>query len=141
MASVKADRDKKVRQRITFWQFLRVEYAHFINYIVKVFHCQKGYQRKNRTVAQNIQRKLNSNELKRRKTKISSIYSETIYVMPIDKDLEQMKYRERIERTFTLAAILHTQMELMERLMFGDEEGNLPSLDQEDEQVPETEED
>ncbi|KMZ00543.1 polycystin-2 [Drosophila simulans] len=141
MASVKADRDKKVRQRITFWQFLRVEYAFFINYIVKVFHCQRGYQRKNRTVAQNIQRELNSIELKRRKTKISSIYSETIYVMPINKDLEQMKYRERIERTFTLAAILHTQMELMERLMFGDEEGNLPSLDQDDEQITDTDED
>ncbi|EDW99723.1 polycystin-2 [Drosophila yakuba] len=141
MASVKADRDKKVMQRITFWQFLRVEYADSINFIVRLFHCQRGYQRKNRTVSQNIQRKLDYIELMRRKTKIRPIYSEKIYVKPVNKELAQMKYRERIERTFALAAILHTQMELIERLMFGDEDGNLPSLDQDEDQVPETSKD
>ncbi|EDV52363.1 polycystin-2 [Drosophila erecta] len=138
MATVKADRDKKVMQRITFWQFLRVEYADVINCILKVFHCQRGYQRKNRTVSQNIQRKLDDIDLMRRKTKIRPIYAENVYVKPVNKELDQMKYRERIERTFALAAILHTQMELIERLMFGDEDGNLPSLDQDEEQVPES---
>jgi len=65
-------------------------------------------------------------------------YPEMIPKKRRDEKLIQLRYRERIERTITLGAILQTQMELIEKLMFGDDKGNLPSLDVAEENVSST---
>ncbi|KAH8367702.1 hypothetical protein KR084_001728 [Drosophila pseudotakahashii] len=125
MASAKAKRDSNVLHRISFWEFLRVEYAGCINNILKVCHLKKKYKHKNRTVRENIERKLKHIERE------GEVINERR-----DEELIQLRYRERIERTLTLGAILQTQMDLIERLMFGDEDGNLQSLDPAKETVP-----
>ncbi|XP_016987755.2 polycystin-2 [Drosophila rhopaloa] len=136
LTTAKERRDHKEKHRISFFQFLRVEYADFINFILKVTGLKKRYYRKNRTVAENIKQKLDHDERmgkmeKQRKEELRSMHNN-----PNNADILQLRYRERIERTFTLAAILQTQMELIERLMFGDEEGNLPDEKQDEEPGP-----
>ncbi|XP_052845043.1 LOW QUALITY PROTEIN: polycystin-2 [Drosophila gunungcola] len=129
LMSAKVKRDHKVLHSISFLQFLRVEYADLINFIMKATRFQKRYKRKNRTVAENIQRKLDERL-------DSQDYMKSIRHRKTDEELIQLRYRERIERTLTLAKILQTQMELIERLKFGDEEGNLPNLVEAEEPGP-----
>ncbi|XP_016950609.2 polycystin-2-like [Drosophila biarmipes] len=140
MAIAKADRDRKVLHRISFWQFLRVEYADCINFILKVAHLKKRYYRENRTVAENIDRKVKHQDRMAEIMNISQHHPKIIPEKQRDEELLQLRYRERIERTMTMGAILQTQMELFERLMFGDEDGKLPSLDAAEENVPSTQE-
>ncbi|XP_017002420.2 polycystin-2-like [Drosophila takahashii] len=135
MAKAKAKRDKNAMHRISFWEFLRVEYADFFNFITELANLKKRYKRKNRTVAENIERKL---KYKDRIDKKAQKRREMFQPEWRDEKLIQLRYRERIERTLALGAILQTQMELIERLMFGDDDGNLPSLDQAEGDVPST---
>ncbi|KAH8239543.1 hypothetical protein KR032_005338, partial [Drosophila birchii] len=128
MAQVKTQRDNELQSRkshLTYWQFLRVEYAYIINFIRKFLRWKSRYVSMGRTVAENIQLELNQ----RSKTtkKMRSIFHVEDRRKK-DESLIQLKYRERIERTIALTDILQAQMELIERLMFGDDEGNLPPL-------------
>ncbi|XP_032310368.1 polycystin-2 [Drosophila ananassae] len=132
LADAKAQRDRKNIHRITYWEFLRVEYADAIKFIMKLFHRKRGYRRNNRTVAQNIQRKLYNQERIGPKAKRRKNFSFTFESRePVDQKFLQLLYRERIEKTFVVFAILKTQIELLERLKFGDEEGNLSESEEE----------
>lgn len=126
LADAKAQRDRKDIYRITYWDFLRVEYADSIKFIMKLFRRKKGYKRNNRTVAENIQRKLHNQERigpKAQRRKHLSLTSRS--KAPPNQKVLQLLYRERIEKSLVVFAILRTQIELLERLKFGDEEGNL----------------
>ncbi|XP_016987754.2 polycystin-2-like [Drosophila rhopaloa] len=133
LTSAKVERDHTEKRCISFLEFLRVEYADYINFVLKVTGLKKGYNPYSGTVAENIQRKLDKDEINNEKRHKDPT---AMHNNPIDEDILQLRYRERIERTFTLAAILQTQMELLERLMFGDEDGNLPDLNQDEEPGP-----
>ncbi|XP_020816505.1 polycystin-2 [Drosophila serrata] len=128
MAQVKGLRDKdqkSVNSHLTYCQFLRVEYAYVINFFRKFFSWRLKYLPRGRTVAENIQRELNEQRRNAKKSR------STFYIRDqreTDESLIQLRYRERIEKTITITAILQTQMDLIERLMFGDDEGNLPPL-------------
>ncbi|XP_016950608.2 polycystin-2 [Drosophila biarmipes] len=138
MASAKQSRDRKVLHRISFWEFLRVEYADCINVILEAIHLKKGYRSHNRTVAENIERKLKQKE---RMDEIKRERQGSVRIIDpkeADEKLIQLRYRERMERTMTMGAILQTQMDLIERLMFGDADGKLPSLDEAEENAPST---
>jgi len=141
MAIAKANRDRIVLHRISFWEFLRVEYADCINRTLKVAHLKKRYYRKNRTVAENIERKMKHKERMAEMINTMEHYPRMIPEKRRDEELLQLRYRERIERTITMGAILQTQMELIERLMFGDDDGKLPNLDLPEENVPSTQKD
>ncbi|KAH8322217.1 hypothetical protein KR059_008167 [Drosophila kikkawai] len=123
MALVKALRDKKQKSHLTYFQFLRVEYAYVINFFHKIFGLKRKYLPRDHTVAENIQRELKQRE---HKQKVGKKHEEA----PRNKDdsLMQLRYRERIEKSMTVMAILQTQLELVERLMFGDDEGHLLPL-------------
>ncbi|XP_017072263.1 polycystin-2 [Drosophila eugracilis] len=131
MVSIKSKKDSQQGQRLSFWEFLRVEHAGFLNFILKMFKIKTSYSSKNRTVAQNIEQNLKNIEEKSMGTLKIKGYTETT-TRPSGKVL-QLRYRERIERTLAVAAILHAQMDLIERLMFGDEDGNLPKMDEDKE--------
>ncbi|KAH8267803.1 hypothetical protein KR026_007069 [Drosophila bipectinata] len=133
LADAKTQRDRKNIHRITYWEFLRVEYADAINFIMKLFHWKRGYKRNNRTVAQNIRRKLYNRERIGPKAQMQKHLSLTFRSRePVDQKFHQLLYRERIERTLVVHAILRTQMELLERLKFGDEDGNLSDREEVD---------
>ncbi|XP_037722279.1 polycystin-2 isoform X1 [Drosophila subpulchrella] len=138
MANAKANRDRKVLHRISFWEFLRVEYADCINFILEVTQLKKGYKSHNRTVSENVERKLKNQERMDEMMKGRQAYPGMIPKKQRDEGLIQLRHRERIERTITLGAILQTQMELIEKLMFGDDDGNLPSLDVAEENISST---
>ncbi|XP_017042309.1 polycystin-2 [Drosophila ficusphila] len=138
MASAKTNRDYEVVHHISFWQFLRVEYADFIHFVLKLLHLQNRYKSHNRTVAENIQRKLDFDQRMGKKQKMRREFFKMIEFHPRDEALNQLRYRERIERTLKISAILQTQMELIERLMFGDEDGKLPSSRQGDQSESKT---
>nr|XP_016933056.1 polycystin-2 [Drosophila suzukii] len=103
-------------KQITFWEFLRIEY---VDVCTRWFRCtQKKYHRRGRTVAQNVEWTLSLQEEemlnKQPKPRIS--------------DAERhADYLRRGERMFKLMAILNVQVEMLERLVLGDENGNLPT--------------
>ncbi|KAH8285992.1 hypothetical protein KR054_000646, partial [Drosophila jambulina] len=122
MTEVKALRDKEQRRRLTYCQFLRVEYAYVINFFRKLLSSRLKYKPRDRTVAENIQHIMDKQ--RKRKRMRTQFYEEERTI--VDDSLTQLRYRERIEKTIAITAILQTQMELLERLMFGDDEGHLP---------------
>ncbi|XP_002135589.2 polycystin-2 [Drosophila pseudoobscura] len=136
--AAKAIRDRNRTEQITFWEFLRVEYADIIRVTREAFGCEKKYRRKKRTVAENIQRKLDlqaaavaSVRTKRgRSYRIPSKGRTGNVTDDQEEEYErkaQAQQKARIARTYTIAAILQTQMEIAERKLFGDKEGNLRS--------------
>ncbi|KAH8258645.1 hypothetical protein KR038_003251 [Drosophila bunnanda] len=130
MTQVKALRDKDLnsaKSRLTYCQFLRVEYAHVINFFRKFLRLRRKYLPRGQTVAQYIRRELKERK-RNAKRRRSTLYFRDQF--KTDDSLIQLRYRERIEKTITLTAILQTQMELIERLMFGDDEGHLPPLEE-----------
>ncbi|XP_034656156.1 polycystin-2 [Drosophila subobscura] len=129
-----AEQDRKEtagRSRINFLQFLRLEYAHTLA-LCGCRYFRRKYRARGRTVRENIAWAMYRQELVRSKS--SSIVVEK---KPSDEEL-RFQYRRRIEMLLGLSAILTVQVELIERLMLGDQNGNLPSSsDSEDSDMPE----
>ncbi|XP_068143239.1 polycystin-2-like [Drosophila tropicalis] len=126
--TAKSKRDRRLVYRINFFEFLKVEWADIINYIASTYWLKRAYKRGNRTVAQNIKRKLDSIDKKNLKQRHEALSNDTVPVdqhQKIDDARLHLNYRRRIERLFTLAAIIQTQMEIFERYFFYDEDGNL----------------
>ncbi|XP_001985625.2 polycystic kidney disease 2-like 2 protein [Drosophila grimshawi] len=97
-------RDEKHEENINFLQFLRVEYAAIFKFFQRMAIFKMAYKRHNRTVAENIKRILDH------KVKLkASEKSESI---------KHAEYKRRIERLFTVAAIMQTQMELLDHMLF-----------------------
>ncbi|XP_022231378.2 polycystin-2 [Drosophila obscura] len=147
--AAKAVRDRKRKDQISFWEFLCVEYADIIRTVREAFGCEHKYRRKNRTVAENIKHTMDlqaaavaSARFKRGKGHKSSIKLKGGVVTDDEAEEHERKaqaqHKDRIARTYTIAAILQTQMEIAERTLFGDKEGNLLGEDENDlhEQVP-----
>ncbi|XP_023033477.2 polycystin-2-like [Drosophila willistoni] len=126
--TAKLKRDRRLVYRINFLEFLKVECADIINYIASFFCLKRSYKRGNRTVAQNIKRKLDSidkKNIKQRHEALTNVRGHIDQHQNIDDARLHLKYRRRIERLFTLAAIMQTQMEIFERYFFYDKDGNL----------------
>ncbi|XP_016965044.1 polycystin-2 [Drosophila biarmipes] len=117
------------RKQITFWEFLRIEY---VDVCARWFRCvRKKYHPRGRTVAQNVERKLQEQE-EENKNKLSR--------PRISDEERHADYLRRGERMFKLMAILNVQVEMLERLVLGDKDGNLPSppaSDSDPEDMPE----
>ncbi|XP_034655813.1 polycystin-2 [Drosophila subobscura] len=138
--AAKAVRDRNRKDQITFWDFLSVEYADTINTVREAFGCERKYRRKNRTVAENIKRKMDlqaaaviSARVKRGRSYRSARErkgAETEDEAEENERKAQAQHIDRISRTYTIAAILQTQMEIAERRIFGDKDGNLHSDDE-----------
>ncbi|XP_034136543.1 polycystic kidney disease protein 1-like 3 [Drosophila guanche] len=131
-----AEQDRKENKgdsRINFLQFLRVEYAHALA-LCGCRYLRRKYRPHGRTVRENIAWAMYRQELVRSKS--SSIVVEK---KPSDEEL-RFQYRRRIELLLGLSAILTVQVELIERMMLGDKNGNLPgssgSSDSSDSDIP-----
>ncbi|KAH8371956.1 hypothetical protein KR093_009452, partial [Drosophila rubida] len=110
-------RDKLSQRRITFFEFLRVEYYSFFAFFQRLPCFRKQYKRNNRTVAQNIALKLDFRA--RSKTMKSRFKRERMLASiekPKDEGALQAEYRERIERVLAVSYLLNTQLEILNLL-------------------------
>ncbi|ALC46857.1 brv1, partial [Drosophila busckii] len=129
--TARATRDAAVKNQISFFQFMRVEYYDFCNFFLNIFRPRKVYKRNNRTVAENIELLLSKN--KAEPLSIKYRVGRTLFMgfnagkeeqRVKDEETQQLEYRERIEHMKTVQLILNTQMEIMERLLFTDKDDN-----------------
>ncbi|XP_002026489.2 polycystic kidney disease protein 1-like 3 [Drosophila persimilis] len=132
--SAEQDRKDATRHsRINYLQFLRLEFANTLKFCgsgCRLF--RKSYHPQGRTVHENIEWELYRRELLRAKT--SSL---VVTKKPSDEEL-RFQYRQRIELLLGLSAILTVQVELVERLLLGDKNGELPATSESDDSdVPE----
>ncbi|XP_017071966.1 polycystic kidney disease 2-like 2 protein [Drosophila eugracilis] len=125
------------RSHITFWEFLRIEYMDVSQRFFRCIH--RKYERRGRTVAQNVElelKKQEENNKNREATKSQFGFRKEKFS---DEECHA-DYVRRGERMFKLMAILNVQVEILERLVLGDEEGNIPSppaSDSDPEDIPE----
>ncbi|XP_034655814.1 polycystic kidney disease 2-like 1 protein [Drosophila subobscura] len=113
--AAKAVRDRNRKDQITFWEFLRVEYADTIRVVRSTFGCEPSYRRKNRTVAENIKNELDLREaaaasarFKRGRHHVVKSKLVTMLEAEERERKAQAQHRKRISRTYTIAAILQT---------------------------------
>ncbi|EDW18966.1 polycystin-2 [Drosophila mojavensis] len=112
-----------VFNQITFLQFLRAEYAPIFRYFLELPCFKRGYKRHNRTVHQNIEIALQARSKGYKPKLVFHAQSEDHLnqLRNIEKKEEQLKhdkYKERIERMHTIAALMQTQLELLSHLLF-----------------------
>lgn len=98
------------KKKISFFEFLKVEYVNWFRFYKKLPCVDKGYKRNNRTVAQNIRLKLNN--LDKRYYAQRRIVGEDI-----DETTKHDIYKLGIERTLTLSKILNAQMGILEYML------------------------
>ncbi|TDG45237.1 hypothetical protein AWZ03_008299 [Drosophila navojoa] len=114
---------RSVYNQITFLQFLRAEYAPIFRYFLELPCFKRGYKSHNRTVHENIEIALRS-RAKGYRPKLTFYAQSADHVKQlkdIEKREEQMKhdkYKERIERMHTIAALMQTQLELLNHMLF-----------------------
>ncbi|EDW77419.1 uncharacterized protein Dwil_GK18898 [Drosophila willistoni] len=113
---------EKEKRQINFIQFLHLEYGHWWSCCRNWFGMRKGYRRNNRTVSQNIRRELDDQERYEANTRRIIIKEE---LTEYEKNLN---YRVSLERSYCLVSIMRVQMNLLERMLFGDKDGNLEPL-------------
>ncbi|XP_017059168.2 LOW QUALITY PROTEIN: polycystic kidney disease protein 1-like 3 [Drosophila ficusphila] len=125
------------RKHITFMEFLRVEY---MNLWGRCFRCvDHGYNRHGRTVSENVELSLRKRERKRLQKEERSGKA-SFPQERLSNEERHADYLRRGDRIFKLMAILNIQLEIFERLVLGDEDGNLPSpagSDSDPEDMPE----
>lgn len=134
--------DYERRQKINYFEFLMVEYYEIVNWITKWF--ARGYKSHNRTVAENIQRRMDEydkqQELEERRQHQALVSAENkTRPPPKTEEILQAEYRERIEYTLAISRIMNTQLQILELMLFPEEEKenkkkkkpkNKPSKDQ-----------
>jgi len=116
----KTMRDSETDHRINFFEFLRVEFSGFFRCIQNLPCCRRNYVRNNRTVAQNVNRKLDEMDAKkamkqRQRRGYQVIHRES-------GDDAQSAYKDRGERIINVGNILSTQLTLLSMLLFNDDE-------------------
>ncbi|XP_064546047.1 polycystin-2-like [Drosophila montana] len=130
----KHQRDAKGLNYINFLQFLRVEYAPIVRFFQKLPFCKRGYKRRNRTVTENInfdmEKSKRWNEKKRYQAFSLKDNSKTETIKG-DEKTKQQEYIGRIERLYTVAALMQTQISLLDHLLFREETVNLDESDNE----------
>ncbi|KAH8261369.1 hypothetical protein KR044_008079, partial [Drosophila immigrans] len=124
-------RNAKAERRCSFFEFLRVEHYSLFAFIRKVFRLQKRYKRKNRTVAQNIERKLNNREKKLRNRNVLFVSFDTAS-KPKDERTLQAEYRERIERVLAVSYLLNTQLSILNLMLIARKSKKKPPKPQDD---------
>lgn len=113
----KNNMDVKYRQKITFLEFLKVEFASCFGCLQKLPCFSKTYHRNKRTVSENIKYKLDNLDRGRsRLMRLALPKQETS-----DSELtKHAAYKRRIEKIMTISEILGTQMELLDFMLFPD---------------------
>ncbi|KAH8420075.1 hypothetical protein KR009_005467, partial [Drosophila setifemur] len=113
--------DSRSGQWINFFQFLRVEYTGFFGFFQSLPIFRHNYLRNNRTVSENVERKLAAMDRRRRMASRQKrrfyLYGETIK----ETDSET-KYRDRGEKLVKMSQLLQTQMQLLDSLLNEEEE-------------------
>lgn len=118
----KQDYESKAYKSITFFDFLKVEYANFFQFYHKFFRSgsSKSYKRHNRTVAENIKRKLK--DLDRQYDQKNHFTFINPNQMSSDaREIEEHNiYKRHIEKIIAVSSVLHAQMELLNHMLFND---------------------
>ncbi|KAH8380190.1 hypothetical protein KR009_009392 [Drosophila setifemur] len=126
-------------RRISFFQFLRVEYADFFHRLRWLRCLRSKYHRDGKSVHENVEASLKRLEEKNRVwDEPSRRYIQQVNLM--EPEDHQEDYHRRVERLFKIQAILIVQIEMLERMLLGDEYGNLPpetDSDSDPEEMPE----
>ncbi|KAH8330007.1 hypothetical protein KR067_013137, partial [Drosophila pandora] len=116
-STAKAMRDSgEQEQCINFVQFLHVEFPRMFTVLQNLPFFRKHYVRNNRTVAENIRRRLDEMDRKRnmderQRTGFSIVEKESAYI-------QKTKYLDRGEKMIKMGKILNTQLELLALLLF-----------------------
>ncbi|KAH8366643.1 hypothetical protein KR084_009524 [Drosophila pseudotakahashii] len=116
----KTVRDSEKDHRINFFDFLRVEFSGFFRCFQNLPCWRRYYVRNNRTVAQNVNRKLNEMDA-RRAMKQRQRRGYQVVHRQSDADA-QLAYKDRGERIINVGNILNTQLSLLSMLLFEDDD-------------------
>ncbi|XP_017055013.2 polycystic kidney disease 2-like 1 protein [Drosophila ficusphila] len=109
--------------RINFFQFLRVEFSRYFTCIHSLPCFRRAYVRNKRTVAQNVNRKLNVMDANRALQLSKQTGDNRVVKRPSDEDEEvQLKHKDRGERIINVGNILNTQFKLLSMILFEDYE-------------------
>lgn len=116
----KQDYESKAYNSITFFEFLKVEYANFFQFYRRFAFFSKSYRRHNRTVSENIKRKLN--DLDRQYDQRNRFpFIDPNQMSSFAHEIENHnRYKRHIERIFAVSNILSTQMEMLDHMLFND---------------------
>ncbi|XP_068140934.1 polycystin-2-like protein 2 [Drosophila tropicalis] len=114
------------KRQINFIQFLQLEYGHWLRCCRNWFGIHKGYRRNNRTVSQNIRRELDEHE------RYEALMPRIAIKRKISEYEKNLNYRRSLERSYCLVSIMRVQINLLERMLFGDKDGNLEALSDSD---------
>lgn len=113
----KNNMDSKLQHKITFLEFLKVEFANWFGGLHKLPCFSKSYHSNKRTVSENIKLKLDN--LDRGRSRLKTL----IRPKQETSDSESSKhaaYKRRIEKIMTVSEIIGTQMELLDFMLFPD---------------------
>ncbi|KAH8287342.1 hypothetical protein KR054_005962, partial [Drosophila jambulina] len=120
----KARRDAKPEHSINFFQFLRVAYPKWFNW-VRWLPCFRGrYVRNKRTVAQNVNVKLDVLEAKR-EMQMRKFWGNPNKIDEEPEEFGDIMYRDRGEKLIKVGKLLSDQLALLEILLFQNAEDDL----------------
>ncbi|KAH8360816.1 hypothetical protein KR084_004354 [Drosophila pseudotakahashii] len=111
------------KSQISFLEFLRIEYGDSTAGFARYFRCMgKKYRPRGRTVAQNV-------ELELMRQEEAKLQKRNFQRPIVPEEEKHADYLKRGKHMFKLKAILDVQVEILERLVLGDADGNLPPPD------------
>ncbi|KAH8261981.1 hypothetical protein KR026_012519, partial [Drosophila bipectinata] len=116
-STAKAMRDSGEKEQcINFIQFLHVEFPRMFTILQNLPFFRKHYVRNNRTVSENIRRKLDEMDRKRymaarQRSGFSIVEKEPIF-------MQKTKYMDKGEKMIKMGKILNVQLELLALLLF-----------------------
>lgn len=114
----KNNMDQKYRKKINFLEFLQVEYANWFRWL-QILPCfSKCYKPGNRTVSENLKRKLDN--IERGRSKLKTLAMPEHEISDHSESNKHAAYKRRIEKVMIISEILGTQMELLEFMLFPD---------------------
>ncbi|KAH8240546.1 hypothetical protein KR038_008196, partial [Drosophila bunnanda] len=120
----KAMRDAEPHYGINFFQFLRVEYPTLFEFFFRLPCFRARYVRNKRTVAENVNRKLDSMDAKREMMQ-RKFWADQLMYKQKSEEMETIKYRDGGEKLIKVGKLLSDQLSLLEILLFDDVDADL----------------
>ena len=109
-SNAREERDQEPPNKLTYWQFLKMEYSHIKIRFQKCFSQKKVIEKQ--TVTENIHNHLDKLEQKQQDEQSTTLHN----TKNVNTEDEQLKAdRERADRVQKVVAILKVQMEILER--------------------------
>ncbi|KAH8411182.1 hypothetical protein KR222_009770, partial [Zaprionus bogoriensis] len=123
--SARTNRTEMEKREINYFEYLYVEFYSVFRWIGKLFK-RNGYKRRNHTVADHIRKILDEqdrqHEMKKRKRRSVLAVGVKKALLKKDEEVQQAKYRERIEHILAISHIMKTQLNILEEMLFPEDD-------------------